>query len=339
MTTKPAGGIAGRVGRWSARHKKTAIFGWLALIALAVVLGGNVVAKEPTNADNLNGESRQAEQIREDAGFATEDRPTESLLVQSKTHTVDDAEFKAAVGDLENAAKADSLVKGIASSPYDKGGSVSKDRHAALIEVDLKGKSEDAADKVAPLMAAVKTAAGQHPEVSVGQFGSGSIDKQLADTEGKDFEKVHNLSLPITALILLIAFGALVAAAVPLLLALTAIGGTMGLMGVLSQIVPLNGSASSVVFLIGLAVGVDYSLFYVRREREERAKGHGKLDAIEIAAATSGRAVWVSGITVIIAMAGMFITNQVTFMGMGLATIAVVALAVAGSLKIGRAHV
>ena len=334
MTTKPAGGVAGRVGRWSARHKKTAIFGWLAFIALAIVLGGGVVKKEPTDAQQYSGESRQAEEIREDAGFPKTDKPTESILVQSKQLTATDPAFKAAVTDVEAAVKSDSLVKGIASSPYDKNGMISENGHAALIEVDLKGKSEDAVDKIAPLMAAVKTAAGQHPEVSVGQFGEGSIGKQLADTEGEDFKKVHNLSLPITALILLIAFGALVAASVPLLLALTAIGGTMGLMGVLSQIVPLSSDADSLVFLIGLAVGVDYSLFYVRREREERAKGRSKIDAIEIAAATSGRAVWVSGITVIIAMAGMFITQQTTFMGMGLATIAVVAIAVAGSLTV-----
>jgi uncharacterized membrane protein YdfJ with MMPL/SSD domain len=334
MSQDSSGGIAGRVGRWSARHKKTAILGWLALIALTVVLGGQVVKQEPTDAQNFNGESRQAEELREEAGFPQTDKPTESILVKSQQHTASDPEFRSAVRDLETTVKAQKDVKRITSSPYAKNGAISEDGHAALIELEMKGSSDDAANRVAPLMAAVKTAAGQHPEVSVGQFGAASIDKQLADTEGKDFQKVEQLSLPITALILLIAFGALVAAGVPLLLALTAIGGTMGMMGVLSQIVPLTSDADSLVFLIGLAVGVDYSLFYVRREREERAKGHDKMDSIAIAAATSGRAVLVSGITVIIAMAGMFLTNQTTFMGMGLATIAVVAFAVAGSLTV-----
>ena len=88
------------------------------------------------------------------------------------------------------------------------------------------------------------------------------------------------------------------------------------------------------ILLVGLAVGVDYSLFYIRREREERAKGHDKLDALDIAAATSGRAVLISGLTVIIAMAGMFVTGNTTFMGMGLGTILVVAVAVLGSLTV-----
>src|SRR6476619_6744824 len=154
MSLTESGGIAGRVGRWSARHKKTAILGWLALIALAVVLGGQVVKQEPTDAQNFSGESRQAEEIRADAGFRDTDRPTETLLVSSKNHTSGDPTFRSAVADLVAAAKRQSAVSLITSQPYGKNGMVSKDGHAALIEVELKGKSEDAANRVAPLMAA-----------------------------------------------------------------------------------------------------------------------------------------------------------------------------------------
>jgi uncharacterized membrane protein YdfJ with MMPL/SSD domain len=333
MSVKPAGGIAARAGRWSARHKKTAIIGWFALVALSLVFGGSVVREEPTTAQQYNGESRAAEEIREEAGFPKQDKPIETVLVQSKQHTVDDPAFKAAVGDLERAVKGQPLVKSV-DSPYGEAPIVSHDGHSALIEFELKGKDTEAVDKIAPVMAAVDKAAAGHTEVTAEQFGAASIAKQLADTEGKDFKKVEQLSLPITALILLIAFGALVAASVPLVLALTAIAATLGLLGLASRLVPLDGNADALIFLIGLAVGVDYSLFYVRREREERAKGHGKLDAIEIAAATSGRAVLISGITVIIAMAGMFITDNTTFMGMGMGTILVVAVAVLGSLTV-----
>ena len=142
------------------------------------------------------------------------------------------------------------------------------------------------------------------------------------------------LTLGSTLLILLIVFGALVAASVPLILAVTAVFGTGGLVAIASQLMPIDDVAQAAIMLIGLAVGVDYSLFYIRRQREERAKGHSTLDAIDIAAATSGRAVLLSGLTVMAAMAGMLLTGNSIFMSMGVSTILVVAVAVIGSLTV-----
>ena len=143
-----------------------------------------------------------------------------------------------------------------------------------------------------------------HPELRVEQFGDASVNKALTETEGEDFKRAETLSLPITLLILAIAFGAIVAAGIPVLLALSAVAGTMGLVNIVSHVVPMSDGVSSVILLVGLAVGVDYSMFYLRREREERAKGRSPREALEVAAATSGRAVLISGITVMIAMAG-----------------------------------
>ena len=110
----------------------------------------------------------------------------------------------------------------------------------------------------------------------------------------------------------MVAFGALVAAGIPLLLALTAVFATFGLVAAAEPRVPMATEAAAVVLLIGLAVGVDYSLFYLRREREERAAGRSERAALEAAAATSGRSVLVSGLTVMVAMAGMFLTGDAT---------------------------
>ena len=140
-----------------------------------------------------------------------------------------------------------------------------------------------------------------------------SIDKALNETLGKDFKRAEMFSLPVTLAILLIAFGALIAAGVPLLLALSAVAAAIGLSALASQLVPAVDAMNSVILLIGMAVGVDYSLFYLRREREERAKGRGHVDAVEIAAATSGHAVVVSGIAVIISMAGLFLAGDAMF--------------------------
>ena len=326
-----SGGIAARAGRWSARHKKTAIFGWLAFVALALVLGSMTGTKEPTDAQAYDGESKRAETIVENAGFSKD--AGEMVIVQSKTLTAKDAAFRSTVKDVETAVGGQSVVTNVVS-PYSKGGQVSADGHSALVTFDIKGDSDTAPDRIQPVMDAVDKAGAAHSDLTVAQFGDASVTKELTDSQAADQSRSQMISLSVTLLILLITFGALLAAMVPIILALTAVAGTAGLAGIASQLVPTDSVTLQVIILVGLAVGVDYSLFYIRREREERAAGRNKLDSLDIAAATSGRAVLISGLTVMIAMAGMFLTGNTTFMGMGLGTILVVAVAVLGSLTV-----
>ena len=169
---------------------------------------------------------------------------------------------------------------------------------------------------------------------TIEQFGDASASKALTESFEEDFQQAEVTSLPITLIILLFAFGAVVAALVPLLLAATAVAAAIGLLGPLSHLSPVDESAASVILLIGLAVGVDYSMFYLRREREERARGREPEAALAAAAATSGRAVLVSGVTVAIAMSGMYLAGATTFTSFATGTIAVVAIAVIGSLTV-----
>ena len=150
----------------------------------------------------------------------------------------------------------------------------------------------------------------------------------------EDLGKAGTLSLPITLIVLVLTFGSLVAAGIPLLLALTAVFATFGLVALSSVLLPVAMQAPAMVLLIGLAVGVDYSLFYLKRERQERAAGRSERAALEVAAATSGRSVLISGLTVMVAMAAMFLTGDSTFASLALATILVVAVAVLGSLTV-----
>ena len=133
----------------------------------------------------------------------------------------------------------------------------------------------------------------------------------------RDLHRAELLSFPITLVVLLIAFGAVVAALLPLGLATMAILAAGGLVAFTSRLSGVTVQATSVMLLIGLAVGVDYSMFYVKRQREERAAGRPVLDAIETAAATSGRSVLISGLTVLLAMSGMFLTGSKIFYGIG----------------------
>jgi putative drug exporter of the RND superfamily len=151
---------------------------------------------------------------------------------------------------------------------------------------------------------------------------------------GSGFRRAEATSIPVTLVLLLLVFGALIAAGIPLLLAITSVITALSVLAAITRWVPVLSSTSEVVLVIGMAVGVDYSLFYLRREREERAAGRDNREALRIAARTSGRAILVSGLTVMIALSGLFITGAAVFSGMALGTIAVVGTAVLGSLTV-----
>ncbi len=326
--------FAARAGRWSAQHRKKAILGWFAFVILATVLGGMVGTKTLADEDTGNGESRRGDQIVEAAGFP--DQSGETVLVQGKDGLkAGDPEFTAVVEDVISRLDRTKGVENI-ESPLDPefAGNVSDDGRSVIVTFELPGDEDEAKDAVVAPLATVAALQKAHPEVQLGQFGDASADKEIGEAFEEDFQKAEVLSLPITLVILLIAFGALVAAGLPLLLGATAVMGTIGLLGPISQLHALEESSSSVVLLVGLAVGVDYSMFYLRREMEERDAGRGAEAALEAAAATSGRAVLVSGLTVMSAMAGMFLAGNAVFVSFGIGTIIVVAVAMLGSISV-----
>jgi RND superfamily putative drug exporter len=321
------------MGRWSAQHRKKAILGWLAFVVVALFAGSALGTKEIATEDLGTGESRSADQTLAD-GFP--DRASEEVLVQGRGGvTSEDRRFTAAVIDVLDALSRFETVQEV-KSPLDvtNRSQVSPDGRSALVTFELLGDDEDLEKNVEPVLAAVATVQDAYPDLRVEQFGDASTNKAIGDSFEEDLRRAETLSLPITLLILVLAFGALAAAGVPLLLALSAVAGTLGLVGVVSQAIPFDQSISSVILLVGLAVGVDYSLFYLRRAREERAAGHSEEQSLQTAAATSGRAVLVSGGTVIIAMAGMYIAGSPTFVSFATGTIMVVAIAVIGSLTV-----
>ncbi|GAB3861250.1 MMPL family transporter [Dactylosporangium cerinum] len=210
----------------------------------------------------------------------------------------------------------------------------SHDGGALLVRVTMSGDPETAQERVGKLLDATAGVQKAHPELRVEETGGESIGQAMDDTLGKDFQRAEFLSLPVTFAILIVAFGALIAAGVPVLLALMSVAAALGLSTLASHLVPSTDTTASVILLIGMAVGVDYSLFYLRREREERAKGRNHLDAVEIAAETSGHAVVVSGIAVTIAMAGLFLAGDVVFSSLAVGSILVVLVSVIGSLTV-----
>jgi RND superfamily putative drug exporter len=324
--------LAARMGRWSANHWKTATFGWLAIVVVAFGIGGMVGTKNPDPNTAGPGESGRMDRILH-ADFK---RPAaENVLIQSRTATAGSPAFDAALKDVVARVSREADVRHV-RSPLAPGNAdqISKDGHSALVEFDIRGEIGKAPDKVGHIVDAVAAAQAAHPGFFIGEMGDASAPKAVLDQYSKDLEKAGMLSLPITLVILIVTFGALVAAGIPLLLALTAVFGTFGLVAVASHVLPMANEVPALVLLIGLAVGVDYSMFYLRREREERAKGRSERAALEAAAATSGRSVLISGLTVMVAMAGMFVTRDEAFASFGVATMMVVGVAMLGSLTV-----
>ena len=323
--------LAARMGRWSAAHWKTATFGWLAFVLVAFGLGGMVGTR---NIDNTAGpgESGRMNRIL-DAGF--KQPASEQVLIHSRTARAGTPAFDSAVADVVARISKIAVVKNI-RSPLIAGNAdhISKDGRSALVEFQIRGAKDKAVDKIAPVLDAVAAAQRAHPDFSIGEFGDASAEKGVVTAYENDLGKAGALSLPITLIVLVLTFGSLVAAGIPLLLALTAVFATFGLVALSSVLLPVAMQAPAMVLLIGLAVGVDYSMFYLKRERQERAAGRSPQAALDIAAATSGRSVLISGLTVIVAMAGMFLTGDSTFASLALATILVVAVAVLGSLTV-----
>ncbi|MDQ3778034.1 MAG: MMPL family transporter [Actinomycetota bacterium] len=331
-TRHPNRNLAARMGRWSAAHWKTATFGWLAFVVVAFGLGGMVGAKTIDPNAPGPGESGRMDRIL-DAGF--EQPAGESVLIQSRTLQANDPAFKAAIDDVVAGISRLESVQNV-RSPLDRANAdqISKNGQAALVEFEIRGDRDDAADKIDPVLAQVDDLQRAHRGFFIGAFGDASAVDAVETAFADDLEKAGFLSLPITLIILVVAFGALVAAGIPLLLGLTAVFATFGLIALPSHVLPMAQQAPALVLLIGLAVGVDYSMFYLRREREERAAGRSEQAALEAAAATSGRSVLISGLTVMAAMAGMFLTGDEIFASFGVATILVVAIAMLGSLTV-----
>jgi uncharacterized membrane protein YdfJ with MMPL/SSD domain len=322
-----------RAARWSAAHRKGVVLGWLAFVLVAFALGSVVGIVPLKQVESENGQSRLADETQVQQ-FPRE-RAGEEVLFESRSGPLAGTRYRAAVTDLVTRLSRIPSVAAI-RSPLAPGnqGQISRNGRAALVTFQIIGDPDTSPNRVGPALAA--TAAVQHayPQLFIGELGLASTNKAVNTLVSDDFHKAEATSVPVTLFILVLAFGALVAAGVPLLLGFTAVLAALGITELLSHVLHVEQSITSVILCIGLAVGIDYSLFYVRREREERAHGRAPAEALNAAAATSGRAILISGFTVMIAMTGMFLMGNQVFTSFGMGTVLVVAIALAGSLTV-----
>ena len=324
-----------RVAGWSARHRKTAVFGWLLLVV------GVFIAAQALGSANLPqydpGQAGHAERVLNQAAPAQFGAYPESVLIQARTPGVtfsSDPGMRQAASQVAAALSAQpEYATGISAPLPDSGQSlVSKDGRSALVTFEVPGNVADIDQAATTDQQAVATVQARHPDLLIAESGEASI--QQAINNATNFGKAEGISLPVTLVLLLLVFGALVAAGIPLLLGLTSLTAALGVLTIVSHVIPVYAQVYEVVVIVGLAVGVDYSLFYLRREREERASGRSFPEALRIASRTSGRTILVSGVTVIAALASLFLIGGGPFASIAAGTIAVVAIAVAGSLTV-----
>jgi RND superfamily putative drug exporter len=298
------------IGRWSTRRPVLAIAAWLTFVVVAV-LALSLTGSKPLK-NGAVGESARGYALMDAHELGLPQH--EYAYLHSSTLTATDPAFEAAISQVS------ARVRGALGGPAHV--TVARDQHAALV-TGTPSRPFDTAGLVASV-AAVGTA---HPGVS-------AIVADPTSGTGNDLHRAEQLSIPVALVVLLISFGALVAALVPVMLAATAVIAAFGLLGPISQVFPLDNSVKTVVLLIGMAVGVDYALFYVVRSREERLRGASTREALERTSRTSGRSVLIAGTTVAIAMAGQFVVGSDIFNGIAAGTIVVVACAVAGSVTV-----
>ncbi|KND23451.1 membrane protein [Streptomyces europaeiscabiei] len=318
-----------RMARWSARHAGRAIAGWFAFVVLCLVAGIALGTNEATTKDFWVGEAGRAEATATEGGL--ERSPTERIMIRARSGELDMAAAGAAAQDVTERMRDLPEVESVAAPVR------SKDGEVLLVSVVLNGPELKGKKNVVPLLEQTAAVGADHPHLVVEETGSPAISKGVNDQRDEDLALSERISLPVTVVTLLIVFGSVIMAGVPLLLALSSIAAAIGLSMVASHVMPDAGVGTNLILLIGLAVGVDYTLFYLKREREERARAGGRLGLealVELAAATAGRAIVISGLAVIVSTATLYLATDVIFSSLATGTILVVAVAVASSLTV-----
>ena len=319
----PFTGVPLRAARWSATHPWRAILAWFVFVLVAVGLAIAIPTQEPTDEDYRLGESGQADAMVDAAGLDGAD--TENVLITARGDAVVDQQAaESAAAEIRRDMAATDGVDAVSEPQWNP------DQSALLMEIQLAKDQED----VDALVAVTERVQDEQPGLQIRQAGDITIDESIDERVADDLSSAEKISIPVTLVLMLLAFGALIAAGIPVLIAVTSVAATIGITAPLSYLVPADPTIGSMIVLIGMAVGVDYTLFYLKREREERAKGHGTVDAVEIAAATSGHSILLSGGAVIASMAGLYVIGDATFNSLATGSILVVAIAVLGSITV-----
>ena len=332
-----------RLARLSARHPWRTVATWVLILFAAVAVQAVAPLDSTTELNLLNDpESNRGWALLEEHGIRPERSGSETVIVRSETATIDDPAFRETVLRITDTVRADTgIVTGAtntyelsAQDPRAAAGLVSADKRTTIIPVTLAGSLEDAVANGAGFLTLVHGTRDAAPGFEILTVGDGSLNEEINTITEQDLARGEGIGAGVAFVILLVVFGALVAAFVPLILAVLGIAIAFGLTALVSQVSELSFFVTNIITMIGLAVGIDYALFVVDRYREERRRGAAKLDAITLAGGTASRAVVFSGLTVIVALAGLLIVPNNIYRSLGIGAILVVIVAVIATLTL-----
>lgn len=324
-------GFTGRLARVTAEHPWRTITVWVVVIATAFMLAGSLDSVLTEDGElSVTTESETADNLVA-SHFPSDEPLQEYVIVEGGALSVNDPRFAEKVGELAGELRATENVTSAISFLDGAPGLVSADETTALVVVTLQGEG-DAHDLATPMLAAVEAA--NTPDFRVTTVGEGSINHEFGTLADETLQRGEILGLPVALVILVVVFGAAVAAGIPLILAIVSILVAVGMTVVVGQVYELSFFVVNMITMIGLAVGIDYSLFVVQRFREERAGGHTVVDSVERAGDSATRAVFFSGMTVVIALLGLLYMPDTVMRSLGMGAILVVVAAVAAALTL-----
>ncbi len=332
-----------RLARVSAQNPWRIVTAWVLILVGAIAVQGIAPLDSTTDANLLNDpESNRGWELLEDHGIRQERSGAETIVIRSERATIDDPAFRETVQHITDAARDNTgIVAGAtnyyevtAQDPEAASGLVSADRRTTIIPVTLTGSLEDAVENGADFLALVHGQRDAAPGFEVLTVGDASLNEEINTIVEEDLVRGEGIGAGVAFLILIVVFGALIAAFVPIILAVVAIAIAFGLTAIVSQAVEVSFFVTNIITMIGLAVGIDYALFVVDRYREERRRGAARIDAITLAGGTASRAVVFSGLTVIVALAGLLIVPNTIYRSFGIGAILVVVVAVGATLTL-----
>ncbi len=326
------------VARYSALHPWRTIGLWVVLVVAAFGLIGTLLPGALTaqySFINKPGSQKGADLLSQRMGMPQ--KAHEIVVVSSPTQTATSPAFRQEVLGLQSriAALGPGVVDSVVSA-Y-RGGSpaamISADGRTAIIPIVMAGdvvKAGKNIDKVHAIVNGANGSGGFQTLIT----GTASINSDFSHQATTDLRKGEGIGMPIAIVILLIVFGTVVAASLPIFLALIAITLAVALTAILGHLFSVSIFAVNMITLIGLAVGIDYSLFIVSRFREELTHGRSTIDAVAVAGGTAARAVFFSGMTVVLALCALLVVPTNIFVSLGAGAILVVGMAVFAALTL-----
>ena len=324
------------LARASSRHPWRTVAVWVLAVVGAGMASAGLLGDATTTGVTMtnNPESDRAEKLLEQRLTGPE-RDTEIVIVTSTSTTVDDPVFRSYVEGLVTDLEALGGEVVLETTTFYESGDpnlVSEDRRTALIPTTLAGAPEDAPEKVDDLQGAIE--ANEASGFAVKVFGPGALGEDFNTVSEEDLAKGESVGILAALVILVVVFGAVVAGIIPIIVGVASISIAVGLVALVGQFVEFSFFVTNMISMMGLAVGIDYSLFVVSRYREERQRGKDKLAAIEATGVTASRAVFFSGMTVVLALLGMILIPNSIFRSLGAGAIFVVIIAVLASLTL-----